>query len=155
MRALTFIGMLLLSSVLFATEPAQHPVTVELGPKSYRDGDVIQITNVTSTSPRLEQGDNVTVRGRALLSSHSKANLCLYLTATESAGHGKSDARQSTVVKRGTNEFELTTTIKNRGALHLTFYHPETGKPLGGVYFGTADQMTSIADWDVRYYLKD
>jgi hypothetical protein len=49
--------------------------------------------------------------------------------------------------------FELKTTIKHRGLLHVTLYDARSGKPFGGTYFGTADQMRSIAGWDVGYYL--
>jgi hypothetical protein len=32
-------------------------------------------------------------------------------------------------------------------------YDPKTGRPIGGTYFGTADQMKKIADWSLAYYL--
>jgi hypothetical protein len=57
--------------------PIQEPVATRLGPKAYRDGDVIEITNVTATSAKLEQGDSVTVTGRVRLSSQQAADLCL------------------------------------------------------------------------------
>lgn len=135
--------------------PTQRPVAVDLGPKAYRDGDVVHITHVTATSPQLEQGDTVTVRGRVQLKSAAQAKLCLYLTQTVGDGRSRTDASQTTLIKQGESEFELTTTIKNQGALHVTFYDSESGRPFGGVYFGTTEQMESIADWNVDYYLDD
>ncbi len=57
------------------------------------------------------------------------------------------------LVPKGLGEFELKITIKHRGALHVTMYDPQSGKPFGGTYFGTVDQMKAIAHWDVNYYL--
>jgi hypothetical protein len=144
-----------LTSVAHADAPTQRPVTVELGPKAFRDGDVIQITDVTATSPRLEQGDTVTVKGRVRLDSTDRASLDLYLTQTAGDGVEETDASQTAEVERGVSEFELTITIKHRGALHLTLYRSGDGKPIGGVYFGTGEQMEAIAGWDVGYYLQD
>ena len=142
-------------STAVAAPPLQESVVTVLGPKAYRDGDVVEITDVTATSPRLEQGDSVTVRGRYRLESRPQARLCLYVTQTEGDGHEEVEAAQRVEVTEGSGEFELKTTIKHRGVLHVTFYDFETGQPLGGTYFGTADQMQKIAAMDVSYYLKD
>ena len=139
---------------LFGAGPVQEAVPVHLGPKAYRDGDVIQITEVRATSPRLEQGDTVIVKGKARLDSQQTAQLCLFLTQTEGDGKEETDAAQTVTLKQGMSEFELEITIKHRGALHLTFYDQTSGKPLGGTYFGTRQQMAKIADWNVSYYLK-
>lgn len=135
--------------------PAQMPALTVLGPKAFRDGDVIEITDVRATSARLEQGDSVTVRGRFRLESHDEAQLSLYLTQTEGDGVEETDPGQIVRVQKGRGEFELKTTIKHRGALHLTYYSSRTGKPFGGVYFGTPRQMKAIESWDVGYYLQD
>ena len=148
------ISLILLSAPI-ATPPLQQPVTTVLGPKAYRDGDVVEIREVTATSSRLEQGDSVTVKGRVHLQSQMRAKLCLYVTATQGAGSGKTDPAQCTIVSQGQSDFELKTTIRNRGVLHVTFYDQDSGRPLGGTYFGTVKQMTDIADWDVSYYLSD
>jgi hypothetical protein len=135
--------------------PAQESVQVALGPKAFRDGDVIEITDVTATSAKLEQGDTVTVRGRVRLDSRSAATLSLYLTQTEGDGLEETDAAQLKEIGRGLTTFELKATIKHRGALHLSLYDLQTGKSLGGVYFGTAEQMQKIAGWDVGWMLGD
>lgn len=146
---------LALSSLAAASPPAQRGVRTVLGPKAFRDGDFIEITDVVATSPRLEPGDSVTVRGRARLTSRPHAKLSLYLTQTESGGATESDVSQTTPIDRGLHKFKLKTVIKHRGMLHLTFYDPASGQPFGGVYFGTAKQMKKAAKWDVAYYLAD
>jgi hypothetical protein len=143
------------ASTTIADPPAQEPVTTTLGPKAYREGDVVEITGVTATSPHLEQGDSVTVRGRVRLQSHPTADLSLYLTQTEGNGNEETDPAQVVRVSAGLHDFVLKTTIRHRGVLHVTLYDPGTGKPIGGTYFGTADQMKKIAKWDVSHYLKN
>ena len=113
--------------------PTQESVSVVLGPKAYRDGDVVEITEVTATSQNLEQGDSITVRGRVRLDSQSSAKLCLFLTQTEGDGREETDPGQAKSIDRGLTHFELSTTIKHRGALHVTLYDNQTGKPFGGV----------------------
>jgi hypothetical protein len=58
-------------------------------------------------------------------------------------------------ITHGLHEFELQTTIKHRGVLHLSFYNQKTGTPFGGVYFGTASQVREISPMDLSYYLED
>src|SRR5262249_48659295 len=110
MRAVLLTGLLLSSSVL-AAPPAQMSVPTALGPKAFRDGDVIEITDVRATSPKLEQGDSLTVRGRVRLASQDHAQLGLYLTQTEGGGSEETDPSQTMQVKRGLGEFELKATI--------------------------------------------
>jgi hypothetical protein len=143
---------LMLTSTVLAAPPVQESVTTVLGPKAYHDGDVIEILDVSSTSPKLEPGDSVTVKGRVRLDSKDSANLCFYLTQTEGDGLEESEPGQSLSVSRGLREFELKMTIKHRGVLHLSLYDERSRKPFGGTYFGTADQMKQIADWDLGYY---
>lgn len=136
-----------------AIAPAQKSVPTVLGPKAFRDGDVIEITDVQASSTRLEQGDSITVCGKYRLESMPSAKLCLFVTQTEGDGREEVDSRQTLHVQHGRGEFELRTTIKHRGVLHLTFYHPDSGSPAGGVYFGTEEQMKTIEDWQLEYYL--
>jgi hypothetical protein len=151
MKAVLITGLLIALSVIEAP-PARMPAPTVLGPKAFRDGDVIEITDVQATSPKLEQGDSLTVRGRVRLASHDQAQLALYLTQTEGDGREEVDPSQTIRVKRGRGDFELKATIKHRGFLHLTLYD-ESGQPFGGVYFGTAPQMKQIEKWSVEYYL--
>ena len=135
---------LLIVSTALAGPPAQ----------AYLDGDVIEIMDITATSPRMEQGDSVTVRGRIRLDSREEAQLSLLLTQTEGDGIEETDSIQTVLVRKGQKEFTLKITIKHRGVLHLTMYDTATRKPFGGTYFGTAKQMKAISDWDVSYYLQ-
>jgi hypothetical protein len=135
--------------------PMQEAVATMLGPKAYRDGDVVEITDVTATSPKLEQGDTLTVTGRVRLKSQHTASLCLSVTQTEGDGYDVGDGTESVHLKQGQHDFVLKTTIQHRGALHLTMYDPKSGRPIGGTYFGTAEQMKKIADWNVAYYLRN
>jgi RNA polymerase sigma factor (sigma-70 family) len=125
--------------------PAQPAVTPVLGPKAFRDGDVIEITGVRSTSEKFEQGDTVTVRGRVRLATENQAQVSLFVTQTEGDGHEEIDPAQTMTVKRGNSDFELKTTIKHRGYLHVTLYD-HAGRSFGGVYFGTAEQMKRIRE---------
>jgi hypothetical protein len=142
----------LVCAPLVAAPPAQKSAETVLGPKAFRDGDVVEITDVRATSPKLEPGDSITVRGRVRLASQDQAQLSLYLTQTEGDGNEESDSSQTIQVKRGLSDFELKATIKHRGALHLTLYDA-AGAPFGGVYFGTAAQMKRIEGWSLDYYL--
>jgi hypothetical protein len=151
----TLLLTLVLTSTILAAPPAQDSVQIILGPKAYRDGDVIEITDVTATSRNLEQGDSVIVRGRVRLDSRSSARLCLFLTQTQGDGSEETDPGQTKSVSKGIASFELKATIKHRGVLHLTLYDSTSGKPFGGTYFGTVDQMTRVANWNVDYYLSD
>ena len=155
MKTTVSFAIALLTSVTFAAPPIQEPVTIALGVKAYRDGDVIEISEVTSTSKNLEQGDSITVRGRVRLDSRDTASLCLYVTQTESSSSSEVDPGQMKNISAGLTSFELKTTIKHKGALHLTLYDQKSGKPFGGVYFGTPQQMSRISDWNVQYYLAD
>ena len=142
-------------SPTFAAPPVQDSVDIVLGPKRFRDGDVVHLTDVTATSPRLEQGDTVIVRGRVRLDSQRAAQLGFYLTQTSGDGTEETDAAQTVSVKAGLQDFELQTTIKHQGVLHLTFYDQNSGKPFGGTYFGTREQMSEIARWKLDYYLNN
>jgi hypothetical protein len=146
------VSVLLLCSPIIAAPPAQVSAPTVLGPKAFRDGDVVEITDVRATSPKLEPGDSITVRGRVRLASRDEAQLGLYLTQTEGTGLEETDPSQVVKVKQGLVEFELKATVKHRGVLHVTLYD-RSGQPFGGVYFGTAAQMKGIEGWSLDYYL--
>ncbi len=132
--------------------PLMESVPVKLGPKAFRDGDVIQILEVESTSPKLEQGDSVVVRGRYRLDSEESAMLSLCLTHSEGNGIEEADATQTLPAAAGWHEFELSILIMRRGILHLTFHGQEEGRPFGGVYFGTVEQMARADHGLVAHY---
>ncbi|MES2438798.1 MAG: hypothetical protein V4584_07020 [Verrucomicrobiota bacterium] len=151
---LILIAAVFLSPTVFA-QPVQKVVPVQLGAKAFKDGDVILIEEVRSTSPRLEQGDTVTVKGRYRLASTDLASLQLLLTQVKGDGREETDSKQTVNASQGGSKpFEVTITVKHRGFLHLTFYETKSGKPFGGVYFGTPRQMARAADLSVSHYLK-
>lgn len=155
MRFAVIAATLCLASPTFSAPPKQKSVSVVLGPKLFHDGDVVEITNIRATSAQLEPGDSVTVQGRVRLESREKASLDLYLTQLEGNGREETDKSQVTPVSEGLQKFELKTTIKHRGVLHLTLYDTRTKRPFGGVYFGTAEQMRQVKDMKLGYYLEN
>jgi hypothetical protein len=129
----------------------QKIIHVTEGVKFFRDGDSITITEVKATSPDLKTGDKVIVKGRYTLSSKPKATLSLFAT-DKKGGPGKGETRpeQKICISQGQGEFALATTLEYDGYLHVTFYSIAEGKPISGLYFGTAKQMEEIKHWDVR-----
>ena len=134
------------------------------GPSTYRDGDWIEITEVRSTSPDLKVGDFVFVKGKGHLESFDSVRLCLYTTSVDKSDDAKANPIAALLgplvneklVENGEFEFELSTKVTQKGYQHLTFYKAagaKAGKPLGGVYFGTNEQMNAIKELDVSYYL--
>lgn len=142
---------LLITGICFA-DVTTEVITVQLGPKSFRDGDVIRIDSVESTSTSLEIGDQAIVRGKYRLDSQDEARLALFLTQTEGNGIEETDSDQIVAAKRGWHDFTASITIKHKGFLHLTFYDNLTGSPFGGVYFGTPDQISTDAPVSVDHY---
>jgi len=113
-----------------------------IGPRRFLKDDSIEILEVLSTSPKLEPGDRVIIRGRGHLGSHPGANLYLYTTSLEPADTDDFEQTQRKEVQKGdAYMFELSYTIKHRGFLHVSYYDLETGQGFGGVYFGSAKQM--------------
>ena len=146
--------LLLLKRAKQQESAALKPVKTVLGPKAFHEGDGIEITEVRATSANLEPGDSLIVRGRVQLGSRDSAEVLLSVTQNEDdRGAGDVEPSQLMQVKRGRGDFELKVTIKQRGALHVTFYD-QAGKPFGGVYFGTAAQMNEIEHWSLDYYLE-
>jgi hypothetical protein len=115
----------------------QKIIPFTVGPKFFRSGDSITITEVKATSPDLRTPFKVTVKGHYTLASEPKASLCLFATATK--GSGKSEVRpeQRIRITKGQGEFELSETLDCDGYLHVSFYN---GESFGGLYFGTAKQ---------------
>ena len=139
-------------TVCLNAAPITHEVSVKFGPKRFLDGDSVRIDSVTSTSPNLEPGDTVTVTGKYRLDSREEATLALYLTQTEEDGIEETDPAQRVTAKRGWHEFTSVITVKHRGLLHLTFYDRTSGKPFGGVYFGTPEQIDSNHSVSIEHY---
>lgn len=124
--------------------PQLTPVSFEQGCNTLKGGDSIVLDEVLSTSPLFTEGDTVTVKGRYTLSSQPSARLALFVTGTRDRGRSTVTKEQRVTVTQGTGEFALTQTIPYHGCSHLTFYDETKGTPLGGIYFGTREQIEEI-----------
>ena len=150
-------GGLCLAAVLFMTtlarggeQPVLTPVQITTGVNFFKPGDSITITEVTSTSPELKPGDTVAVKGTYTLATESNAMLALSVTTTGKETHRNPTPGQRMQVSEAEGKFTLTTSIVDKGYLHVSFYTVTGDKSLGGIYFGTADQMREIQDWDLK-----
>jgi hypothetical protein len=123
-------------------------VPFALGPTHFKDGDGIVIQQVLATSTNLAVGDKIVVRGRYDLKTQAKATLSLYLTSNAGAGEPNVPT-QSTEIRAGSGEFELSRVVKHPGYLHLSFYRISGGTDFGCVYFGTEPQMSKIRHWNI------
>lgn len=114
-----------LSSVPFSTSRA-----------AFAAGDLITLTEVLASSPRLEPGDTVVVRGTYQLQSRSQAMLAISLTTNAPGVTESMAATARKTVDAGNGTFELAYEVRQPGALHVTFYPSGAGgSSFGGVYF--------------------
>lgn len=114
-----------LSVVPFATSQAK-----------FEGGDSITLLEVLASSPRLEPGDTVVVRGQYSLQSRSQAVLMISLTVNAPGATEPVSALSRMTVDAGPGGFELAYVIRQPGALHVTFYPSGAGgSSFGGVYF--------------------
>ena len=131
-----------------------YVVSFEQGATRFVDGDKITIAEVRGTAPTFTPGNIYWVKGTYVLSSHDKAQLSAYVTATES---GKGTAAdnfhvRSTVVNRGSGSFALFLLMSCRGWPHVSFYPADGGGDFGGNYFGTGDSVLKQWWGDSRGY---
>ncbi|MFT3781527.1 MAG: hypothetical protein QM790_05870 [Nibricoccus sp.] len=153
MKKLSLIVVGLVVACLGLAAAELSDVSFVLGPKKLKDGDMIVVEQVRATSPKLEGGDTVVVRGRYELKSEERAIIGLSLTQTVGNGSEQVVPAQWTEIKKGSGEFELSYQVKHIGALHLTFSTVPEKKSFGTVYFGTPQQLDrirnmSLADFD-------
>jgi hypothetical protein len=134
------LGLVIAASLAFAANDGFFNVSLVIGSTHFNDGDSIDIEQVVATSPNLAVGDKVVVRGRYVLKSEEKAQLCLFVTTKESVSVPVIPTQQ-TEVKKGSAEFELTEQVRHPGFLHVSFYRIPDGKRFGSIYFGTDQQM--------------
>ena len=134
------LSLVVAASLASAASDSVSDVSLVVGPTHFNDGDSIVIEQVEATSPNLAVGDKVVVRGRYVLKSEEKAQLCLYVTTKEPVSEPVIPTQQ-TEVKNGSAEFELTVQVRHPGFLHVSFYRISDGKRFGSIYFGTEQQM--------------
>jgi hypothetical protein len=131
-----------------APEEAQdlfpRPVAFKQGRNTFKNGDAVILDEVLCSSPRFVIGDTVVIRGQYTLASHSNARLSLTTSATQGNGRSVLTEKQQTLLTKGKGQFELNFTIKNHGCSHLQMYDIQSGKSIGGLNFGTKQQIAEI-----------
>jgi hypothetical protein len=123
------------AAVAFATSRAQFDA-----------GDAITIREVLATSPRMEPGDTVLVRGDYRLQSRDKAMLLLTLSANAPGFVETTSSSSRQDIGFGSGTFELAYEIKQPGALHVSLYPGGvSGSVFGGVYFAPPGATTATS----------
>jgi len=114
------------------------PVSFVVGKQQFKPGDSIVIDQVLATSPKLEVGAKVVVRGHYRLASAAKARLGLFVTHHAKAGADPYAPSQMAPVEGANGSFELSCEITYEGDPHVSFYPAPNGESFGGVYFSAA-----------------
>lgn len=122
---------------------ANDPVAFELGSTAFFEGDAIVIDAVRSSTGDFRAGAELVVSGHYTLSSRERA--VLYFGTTSSDPLTQVSAED---VPAGSGSFQLAHVLPASGRPHLSFYDKETGKPFGGVSFGTGDYLRAAEAWD-------
>jgi hypothetical protein len=120
----------------------------------FATGDSITVREMFATSPRLEAGDTVVVRGDYTLRTTARVTLLMFANL----GGTVPTARREIAAASGT--FELQYVLPAAAALRLAFYHAEPpGDFLGGLYLEgitrasvsvPADAKGSLANLSIR-----
>ena len=142
-QLLVVIALAVISSITAAT-PQLSAVPIKLGLQKFAAGDSISIREVLATSPRMDVGDTVVVRGRYVLQSQEQANIGLSLTQTETREPTPVSPAANMKVQRGDGNFELTFKVNHVGCLHITFNSLPEREKVGTVYFGTPEQLARV-----------
>jgi hypothetical protein len=125
-------------AVCFASAYAElAPVSFTVGKQQFKAGDSIVIDQVQATSPQLERGARVVVRGHYQLASTASASIGLFITEHGPATAGEAQTSQMSQANSGNGTFELSCTIDRVGEPHVSFYPAGGGETFGGVYFST------------------
>src|SRR4051812_23100244 len=98
------------------------PIAFVVGSQQFQSGDAITIDQVLASSPSLEVGTRITVRGHYQVASSAKARLGLFVTHRGPAGTDRSDAAQVATVQTASGSFELSCEITYEGDPHVSFY---------------------------------
>ncbi|MES2694765.1 MAG: hypothetical protein V4773_14935 [Verrucomicrobiota bacterium] len=136
-------GLLLTAVIAFAAQ-AVAPIPAALGPAEFTDGDSIVIEEILGTSPAMEIGDRVLVRGRYTLASQAEAKLGLSLTRTQVKVPVPILPGSNKRVAKGSGKFELVYDVSQIGCLRAGFSSLEDGKSFGTVFFGTPEQLARV-----------
>lgn len=121
-----------LTSVPFATSRVQ-----------FEPGDSITLQQVLASSPLMEPGDRVVVRGQYTLQSRAQGLIMISLTVNAPGYTEKVAPAAFKRIDAGSGTFELEYEIKQPGSLHVTFYPATSGSSFGGIYFAPPGSSTS------------
>ena len=125
-----------------ATSEFPHVLKFEQGATRFLDGDQITILEVRGTADTMTPGNIYCVKGTYTLTSHDRATLAAYTTATDASnGKGALLKVQTIVVSRGSGTFTLFLPMSCKGWPHVSFYPADGGESFGGNYFGTGDSV--------------
>ncbi len=138
-------------SVITQAAFAANPVEIVIGDSQFYNEDNITIETVESSGNGFSVGAVVTVAGTYTLNSLTEAELGFYSTVSLKKGEKPTpvpvQATQRVEARNGKHAFSLTMVVRDDGNPHLTFYHQQTGKPFGGVYFGDKGNVLIKKRW--------
>jgi hypothetical protein len=135
---------LLLSTAVVLAAEALSPISVALGPTEFAEGDALVVDQVLASSPKLEIGDRVLVRGRYTLASQPEAKLGLSLTRTQSRAPVRISPGANMQIARGSGDFELIYEVTEIGCMRVALSNLTDGKSFGTIYFGTPEQLARV-----------
>ncbi len=142
-------------AIVLVTARLANPAKADTSPKAFtpgkstfRPGDSIRIRQVQRSN------DYLTVTADYELASTDSARLSLHITSLKSKGGIKTSQTQSNIVTRGKGTVILHHPDIYEGLPHLTFYNPETGQAIGGLYFGTPEEAAASQKLDLNYMLE-
>ncbi|HET7624424.1 MAG TPA: serine/threonine-protein kinase [Verrucomicrobiae bacterium] len=103
-----------------------------IGQTWFPNGDSIEITSVNRTK------NQMIVKGRYNLISHSNALLALYITTTNDISV-RVNTTQIKQISKGRGKFELLSSHLVPGLPHVSMYD-ESGEPFASIYFGNKEE---------------
>ena len=133
---------LCLAACVASARAELSPVSFVVGKRQFKSGDSIVIDQVLATSPKLEVGAKVVVRGHYQLASSAKARLGLFVTHRSPAGADAFAPSQLAPAENANGSFELSCEITYDGDPHVSFYPASGGESFGGVYFSASAQKS-------------
>lgn len=144
-------SLIMLIAFIAGTARGDSPIDVVIGESQFFNADYIKIQSIESSGTGFEIGATVTVKGTYTLNSVDTADLCFYSTTKLKPGEEPKPTPiqdgQRIKARNGKHKFSLSKVIADDGNPHLTFYHPKTGKPFGGIYFGDKSNVLMKKSW--------
>ncbi len=114
-------------------------IPFRLGKEHFRPGDSVVVDQVQATSPQLDVGAKVVVRGHYRLASAGEAAIGLFVTHRAPATGDGVAPEQLRRIQAGEGAFELSCEITYAGDLHVSLYPASGGESFGGVYIVPPD----------------